>query len=81
MRLYYQPVEIETLKWLKTNPFAAKSLEELHEMVKDDYSGTVEQLGIQYSMMEKEGLLLNGNHQTPCEITKEGLIALRSHNY
>lgn len=80
MRLYYQPVEIETLKWLKTNP-AAKTLAELHEMVKEYYSGTIEQLGIQYSMMEKEGLLLNGNHLTPSEITKEGLIALRSHNY
>lgn len=78
MRLYYDGVEIKTLKWLKTNPKQPKTLAELHEMVSAHFEGTKEELGNKYVMMELEGLVRNGAYGTPAEITKEGLIALRS---
>jgi hypothetical protein len=79
MSLYYDRVEIETLKWLKTNPKSPKTLAELHEMVSAHFEGTKEELGNKYVMMELEGLVRNGAYGTPAEITKEGLIALRGH--
>lgn len=77
MSLKYDRVEVETLKWLKSNLVSKKTLSDFHEMVKWNFDGTVEELGVKYCMMEKEGLLLNGPYGTPVEITKEGLLALR----
>jgi DNA-binding PadR family transcriptional regulator len=77
----YARVEVEILSWLKTNPNDKKSVAEFLEMFKYFYKGTAEQLQNVLNMLELEYLIhpaSTNEGNKSYEITREGLVALRS---
>lgn len=77
----YSREEVEILRWLKNHPDDKKTVLEFHEMFQSFASKELKDFQNVFNMLENEELICmasTAKGDKSYEITKEGLIALRS---